>query len=134
MKLEIFNTMATPASRIKLDLLERDKSFADDGSAHITNSYFLEGNMALPDSLGSFIVEHTPLEDVPLESNHLCGIGIMGFLWMPHYFLHDVRWIDYGRANWVAWTQSNEVGIHRMMQHSTMQVLEGSSYHCIINR
>jgi hypothetical protein len=69
----------TRFNNLNLIYWKETKSFADGCSAHIANSYFLEGNMALPDSLGSFIIEHTTLEDVQLESNHHCGIGITGF-------------------------------------------------------
>ena len=86
------------------------KSFADGCSAHITNSYILKGTMALPDSLGSFIIENTKLEDVLMEANHHCGIGVTGFLCMPNYVLHNVAWVDGGRSTWVAFTQSNDAG------------------------
>lgn len=88
------------------------KSFVDGCSAHVTNSYFANGTMALPDTLGSFIIEHTTLENVLMEANHHCGIGVTGLLCMPHYVLHNVTWNNLqNRSQWVAFTQSNDAGM-----------------------
>lgn len=86
------------------------KSFADGCSAHISHSHFRNGTMALPDTLGSFIIEHSTLDNILLEANHHCGIGgTTGFLCMPHYVFHNVTWIHPEDANtkWVTFTQSN---------------------------
>lgn len=83
------------------------KSFADGCSSHIVNSHFLNGTMALPDSLGSFIFEHTTLEGVLMEANHHCGEGGTGYLCMPHYVLHQVNWIHTDRLRWVTFKEQN---------------------------
>ena len=92
------------------------KSFQDGCSAHISHSYFVNGTMALPDTIGSFIIEHTTLQQILLSVNHHCGIGVTGFLCMPHYILENVAWID-DNANsieqrkWVSFTDSNDAGL-----------------------
>jgi hypothetical protein len=86
------------------------KSFADGCSAHISHSHFRNGTMALPDTLGSFIIEHSTLNNIILEANHHCGIGgTTGFLCMPHYVFHNVTWIypEDTNSKWVTFTQSN---------------------------
>lgn len=83
------------------------KSFADGCSAHVQHSYFANGTMALPDSLGSFIIEHSSLNNVLMEANHHCGVGGTGFLCMPHYILHNVEWTSENRENWVSFTSDS---------------------------
>jgi hypothetical protein len=97
-------------NNLNLIYWKETKSFADGCSAHIINSYFQAGTMALPDSLGSFIIEHTTLDNVLMEANHHCGVGGTGFLCMPHYVLHNVKWIAADRKQWVAFKLANEAG------------------------
>jgi hypothetical protein len=91
------------------------KSFQDGCSAHISHSYLVNGTMALPDTIGSFIIEYTTLQQIVLSVNHHCGIGVTGFLCMPHYILDHVRWIDDNlnatdQRKWVSFTDSNDAG------------------------
>ena len=92
------------------------KSFQDGCSAHISHSYLVNGTMALPDTIGSFIIEHTTLQQVLLSVNHHCGIGVTGFLCMPHYILDNVVWIydnsqTVEQQRWVSFTESNDAGL-----------------------
>jgi len=64
--------------------------------------------MALPDSLGSFIVEGTTIQDVLLEANHHCTVGTTGFLCMPLYVLHNVTWVEHARK-WVTFVAENNM-------------------------
>ena len=92
------------------------KSFQDGCSAHISHSYLVNGTMALPDTIGSFIIEHTTLQGILLSVNHHCGIGVTGFLCMPHYILDNVDWIDNNsksleQRRWVSFSDSNDAGL-----------------------
>jgi hypothetical protein len=50
------------------------KNFADGCSAHIADSYYQQGNLALPGGHGTFILENMVFNDyVQFESSHHCG-------------------------------------------------------------
>jgi len=82
------------------------KVFADGCSAHIRDSFFRGGTMGLPDSLGSFIIENTVIQDAIMEANHHCTVGTTGFLCMPHYILHNVTFSD-NAGKWVTFNREN---------------------------
>jgi hypothetical protein len=64
------------------------KNFADGCSAHVTQSHFRGGNLALPGGHGTFVIEHTHFAgDIHLESSHHCG-----HLCMPTYWLVNTTW------------------------------------------
>ena len=67
--------------------------------------------MALPDQ-STFIIENTTFdEDVSLEANHHCNVGVTGVLCMPQYILHDVTWNNSNRnMKWVIFTTHNTQG------------------------
>merc|ERR1712038_1310712 len=71
-------------------------------------SFFADGNVALPDQ-STFIIENSTFGDnVSLEANHHCGVGHTGFLCMPQYVLHNIKWknTDMSR-NWVEFQHFN---------------------------
>lgn len=68
------------------------KNFADGCGAHIANGYYAHGNMALPDQ-STFIIQDTTFDVyVVLTANHHCNVGVTGFLCMPSYIFHNVKW------------------------------------------
>ena len=84
------------------------KNFENGCSAHISGSFFADGNVALPDQ-STFIIENSTFGDnVSLEANHHCGVGHTGFLCMPQYVLHNIKWknTDMSR-NWVEFQHFN---------------------------
>eukprot|EP00934_Nitzschia_sp_Nitz4_P001960 Nitzschia sp. Nitz4//scaffold89_size161592//205//3093//NITZ4_002358-RA/size161592-processed-gene-0.210-mRNA-1//-1//CDS//3329559556//1960//frame0 len=70
---------------------KESKNFENGCSAHISKSYYSDGNLALPDQ-ATVIIEDTMLKDVSLEANHHCKVGTTGYLCMPQYILHNVEW------------------------------------------
>lgn len=81
------------------------KNFADGCSAHISNGYYADGNMALPD-VAAFIIEDTTFTGASqLEANHHCNIGVTGFLCMPTYVLRNVSWVGITSTQWVTFHQ-----------------------------
>lgn len=84
------------------------KNFQDGCAAHISNSYFESGNLAMPDN-AAFIFENTQFAgSTSLETNHHCNVGNTGFLCMPTYVFSNVRFYS-NQASWVQWSQ---VGNH----------------------
>lgn len=68
------------------------KNFADGCASHISDAYYEDGTMALPDQ-ATFIIQDTVFgDDVQLEANHHCNVGITGFLCQPQYIFDNVRW------------------------------------------
>jgi len=86
------------------------KNFADGCSAHIKDSTYINGAMALPDH-DTFIIENTSFERAHLEANHHCHVGVTGVLCMPTYILHDVVWKggQYNDYPWVEWQDGGNV-------------------------
>jgi hypothetical protein len=77
------------------------KNFADGCSAHISNSYFVDGNIALPDS-AAFIIENTIFTGyTEFETNHHCNEGPTGFLCMPTYVFSNVSVKAMSSSSWV---------------------------------
>jgi hypothetical protein len=77
------------------------KNFEDGCSAHITQSYYMDGNLALPDQ-ATVILQDMVLDNVFLEANHHCHVGVTGFLCMPQYILHNVAWSHNDPdSNWI---------------------------------
>ena len=96
------------------------KNFADGCSAHISNSYYVDGNMALPDS-AAFIIENTIFTGgSSLETNHHCNVGVTGFLCMPTYvFLNVSMKAMTSSGNWVKFSQNaNNYGMPLNLQIS----------------
>ena len=87
------------------------KGFEDGCAAHITHGHYAYGNLALPDQ-STFIIEHTTFEDdVSLEANHHCNVGVTGVLCMPQYILHDIKWENTVRwKRWVIFQSGNFQG------------------------
>ena len=55
------------------------KNFQDGCSAHIADSYYESGNLALPGGHGTFILENMIFNNqVHFESSHHCNIGVTG--------------------------------------------------------
>jgi hypothetical protein len=74
--------------------------FSDGCSAHITNSDYQGGNIALPD-MGAFIIENTVFTGSSyMEAAHHCNIGVTGYICMPSYILSNVNWQSTGNT-WV---------------------------------
>ena len=77
------------------------KNFADGCSAHISNSYYADGNMALPDS-AAFIIENTIFTgSSSFETNHHCNEGPEGLLCMPTYVFSNVSLKAMTSNSWV---------------------------------
>ena len=78
------------------------KNFADGCSAHISDSHYANGALALPDN-AAFIIENTLFTgDSQLETNHHCNVGISGVLCQPTYMLSNVTWQSTSIV-WVVW-------------------------------
>jgi len=94
------------------------KNFQNGCSAHISNSHYAKGNLALPD-FSTFIIENTIFGDgVSLEPNHHCNVGITGGLCMPQYVLHDVRWENHNQGKkWVLFQSENTQGHNANQSH-----------------
>lgn len=81
------------------------KNFADGCSAHISDGYYADGNMALPD-MAAFIIEDTVFTGgMSFEANHHCNVGVTGFLCMPTYVLSNVTWQAISSFQWVIFHQ-----------------------------
>ncbi|CAF1148840.1 unnamed protein product [Rotaria sordida] len=69
------------------------KNFQDGCSAHIADSFYSSGNLALPDGHGTFILENMIFNDqVHFESSHHCQVGVTGVLCMPTYVFVNMKW------------------------------------------
>ena len=81
------------------------KNFADGCSAHISNSYYADGNMALPD-MAAFIIENTVFTGyTSFETNHHCNEGPEGLFCMPTYVFSNVSVHAMSSTNWVQFHQ-----------------------------
>lgn len=89
------------------------KNFADGCSAHISNGYYADGNMALPD-MAAFIIEDTVFTgNSQFEANHHCNIGVTGYLCMPTYVLSNVSWVGITSTQWVQFhIEANNNGLN----------------------
>jgi hypothetical protein len=85
----------TSLSNNNLIYWKETKNFEDGCSAHITGSYYADGNLALPDQ-ATFIIEDSYLEDVHLEANHHCGL-----LCFPQYIFHNTYWSNSKADDWM---------------------------------
>ena len=84
---------------------KESKNFADGCSAHISNSYYADGNIALPDS-AAFIIENTIFTgSTSFETNHHCNEGPTGFLCMPTYVFVNVSVRAMSSTTWVVFHQ-----------------------------
>ena len=55
------------------------KNFQDGCSAHIADSFYEAGNLALPGGHGTFILENMVFNNrVHFESSHHCNVGVTG--------------------------------------------------------
>ena len=77
------------------------KNFADGCSAHISNSYYSDGNMALPDSAALIIENSIFTGYTSFETNHHCNEGPEGLLCMPTYIFSNVSVRAMSSNNWV---------------------------------
>jgi hypothetical protein len=83
------------------------KNFEDGCSAHISESFYGNGNLALPDQ-ATVILQDTVLENVSLEANHHCKVGTTGYLCMPQYILHNVLWRhEDPNSNWMSFQKGD---------------------------
>mmetsp|Transcript_20603 Transcript_20603/g.50593 ORF Transcript_20603/g.50593 Transcript_20603/m.50593 type:complete len:1472 (+) Transcript_20603:229-4644(+) len=100
------------------------KTFDNGCAAHITNSYYAHGRVALPDH-GTFLIENTAFGNwVQLETNHHCDIGETGVLCMPTYMFHNVAWQN--KATDKTWVHFfNHGGIFALSPEETDTVQNG---------
>eukprot|EP00547_Thalassionema_nitzschioides_P005356 CAMPEP_0194200236 /NCGR_PEP_ID=MMETSP0156-20130528/930_1 /TAXON_ID=33649 /ORGANISM="Thalassionema nitzschioides, Strain L26-B" /LENGTH=1934 /DNA_ID=CAMNT_0038925209 /DNA_START=189 /DNA_END=5989 /DNA_ORIENTATION=- len=99
----------TSISNNNLIYWKETKNFADGCAAHISDSYYTNGNMALPDD-STFIMERTTFKGyVVLEANHHCNVGVTGHLCMPSYIFDNVLWIGNPAPTWM-WLQRGGTG------------------------
>lgn len=100
------------------------KNFDDSCSAHISGSYYVNGNMALPDQ-ATFIIEDSVFGDnVGFEANHHCHVGTTGFLCMPQYVFHNVQWRNTNKnSNWMYFQNgaTNYGGIYTLSPASSVE-------------
>ncbi|CAF1453777.1 unnamed protein product [Adineta steineri] len=69
------------------------KNFQDGCSAHIADSFYDSGNLALPGGHGAFILENMIFNNrVHFESSHHCRVGVTGVLCMPTYVFVNMKW------------------------------------------
>ena len=79
---------------------KESNDFVDGCSAHITNSDYQDGNIALPD-MAAFIIENTLFTgQSKFESAHHCNVGVTGYICMPMFILSNVQWKSVGDT-WV---------------------------------
>jgi hypothetical protein len=58
------------------------------------NSYYEDGNLALPGGHGSLILENVTFAGrLSVECSHHCGVGVTGVLCMPTYVLLNPVWL-----------------------------------------
>ena len=84
------------------------KNFENGCGSHVVNGYYAKGTVALPDQ-SSFIIEDTVFGDgILLEASHHCNVGITGYLCMPQYVFHGVRWQNSeSHKSWVMFQYDN---------------------------
>ena len=70
------------------------KTTEDGCSAQISDAFYKNGHLALPDAMGAFIIENTTLDDMDLGANHHCNVGVTGYLCMPNYIFDNVKVIN----------------------------------------
>ena len=69
------------------------KNFQDGCSAHIADSFYDTGNLALPGGHGTFILENMIFNNqIHFESSHHCQSGVTGVLCMPTYVFVNMKW------------------------------------------
>ena len=103
-------------NNLNLVYWKETKNFANGCASHIVDSYYANGNLALPDQ-STFIIERTTFaQDVRLEANHHCNVGITGVLCMPQYILHEIQWQNANDRNWI-WFQYFDTQGHGANQH-----------------
>jgi hypothetical protein len=103
------------------------KNFADGCSSHVIDSYYADGNMALPDQ-GTFIMERTVFDNgVKLEANHHCNVGTTGVLCMPQYILHDIKWKNRNSGKWIYFQGLSTQGHNSNQNHGGIFCLSPSS-------
>lgn len=96
------------------------KNFEDGCAAHIANSFYSNGKLALPDQ-ATVILQDMVMENVVLEANHHCQVGSTGYLCMPQYILHNVDWShDDPSTKWMAFQhgETNFGGIFSLSPNS----------------
>ncbi|CAF1388475.1 unnamed protein product [Adineta ricciae] len=82
------------------------KNFQDGCSAHIADSFYEAGNLALPGGHGAFILENMIFNNrVHFESSHHCNVGVTGILCMPTYVFVNMKWTgtfsdDFSMLKW----------------------------------
>lgn len=107
------------------------KTFQDGCSAHITDSYYLDGSADMPDAMGAFIIENTTFENYGLRANHHCDVGVTGYLCMPQYILHDVTWLD-PRGTWMDFDinngNTNDGGIFTLSPDNIADKANGATF------
>ncbi len=110
------------------------KNFEDGCAAHISNGHYSNGNMALPDQ-STFIIEQTTFGDnVSLEANHHCNVGVTGVLCMPQYILHNVNWMNSVRGKkWVIFTTHNTQGHQANQNHGGIFTLSPPDADFVMN-
>ena len=76
---------------------KESKNMADGCSAHLLGGLFQDGNVALPDVRGTFLMDGVSFRgQITMEANHHCGAGgsgaITGLLCNPQYILLNPDW------------------------------------------
>jgi hypothetical protein len=81
------------------------KDFQDGCSAHLSNSFYHGGNLALPGGQGAFIIENVTFTGpTKFEATHHCNEGVTGGLCMPTYVLSNVKFDVLGLQYWITWS------------------------------
>ena len=110
----------------------KETKTAQDGcSAHISDSYYEDGSADLPDAMGAFIIENSTFVDYGFRANHHCDVGVTGYLCMPQYVLHDIKWLD-PRNTWVDFDinngETNDGGIFTLSPDNIAAKAQGATF------
>ena len=88
---------------------KESKNFQDGCSAHISDSYFEDGNFAFPGGHGTFVLENTIFKNkVNFESDHHCNEGVTGVLCMPTYLFVNMSWIGEAKKPSLRWHSNSK--------------------------
>lgn len=109
---------------IHLIYWKETKNFQNECGSHLLNGYYSEGLMMLPDQ-ATFIIDNTVIDDdVMLFANHHCNVGVTGFLCMPQYILHNVKWNNQNRnKEWIKFQFHNTQGHNANQNHVSIVFL-----------
>lgn len=106
-----------------------NQNFADGCAAHISESYYNGGQMALPDQT-TIIMERTTFGGwTYLEANHHCNVGVTGMLCTPQYIFHDVQWKAFHAPQYLGLQRGGVGGgpVYSLSPPNAAVVMSGSS-------